>query len=396
MFSNCCKYNTGSAGQYFRLEAERQKRLWKEEILPDVRSKMKVDLSKRQKSLKNKPKPPPALAFAPDKVGSGDGSRKRVSTDDTAINNLTAHDIKPLPPWKCKRRRTEIEIPNMQCLASMLVADPFVVRVLVDTIQRILRADVLKSKTIPSGHPLLPSLFQLLNIARVSTQLCALNGKQCYIPGSGIRKVLQDGEFCPSYESIRNRLPLVAKLLLDSELDLRMVIGGDLHAAASQSVVARNIVQIHEWGGGSSSLYDIRAVVEGAFVYLMQPGNTNELAIQHQFPRFVTALDKLCEGNMINERPFFTSLSHALQRYKSKLPHSIRDLVTACLIRWLKVGDAVSRKTVLCSPLHECFVGLLNEVRLLYSARRFECAISLTSLLYISRVVVVVWQHVVI
>lgn len=361
MFSNCCKYNTGSAGQYFRHEAERQKKLWKEEILPEARSKINLDLSKRKKSLQNKPKPPLALAFAPNKAGSGDGSRKRVSTDDTAINNLTAQDVKPLPPWKCKRRRIETEIPNMQCLAAMMLADPFVIRVLVDTIQKILRADVLKSKSIPSGHPLLPSIFQLLNIARISTQLCSLNGKQCFVPSSGIRKVLQDGEFCPSFESIRNRLPLIAKLLLDSELDQRMVMGGDLHAAFLQSLVARNTIQIHEWGGGLSSLHDIRAVVEGAFVHLMQPGNTNEQAIQHQFPRFVTALDTLSEGNMLNERPFFMSMSHALLRYKLKLPHSIRDLVTACLIRWLKVGEKDS-KTVLCSPLHECFIYLLNEV----------------------------------
>ncbi|KAL7440143.1 hypothetical protein ACHAXH_007879, partial [Discostella pseudostelligera] len=361
MFSNCCKYNTGSAGQYFRLEAERQKKLWKEEILPAVRSKVKEDLSKRKKTLKNKPKPPPALAFAPGKAGSVDGNRKRACTDDTAISNLTAQDVKPLPPWKCKRRRTEIEIPNMQCLASMLLADPFVVRVLVDTIQKILKADVLKSKSLPSGRPLLPSIFQLLNIARISTQLCAFNGKQYYLPCSGIRKVLQDGEFCPSYESIRNRLPLVAKLLLDSELDQRMVTGGDLHAAALQGTVARHLVQIHEWGGDFSSLYDIRAVIECAFVYLIQPGSTNEQALQYQFPRFVAALDKVSEGNMLNERPFFMSMSHALLRYKSKLPHSIRDLVTACLIRWLKIEDTVARKTVLCSPLHECFMYLLTE-----------------------------------
>lgn len=323
---------------------------------------MKVDLSKRKMSLKNKPKPPPALAFAPDKAGSGIGCRKRGITDDTAINNLTARDVKPLPPWKCKRRRTEIEIPSMQCLASMLLADPFVIRVLVDTIQKILRMEVLKSKQIPSGHPLLPSLFQLLNIARISTQLCALNGKQCYLPGSGIREVLQDGEFCPSCESIRNQLPLVVKLLLNSELDLRMVMGGDLHAAAVQGVAALKTIQNHEWGGGSSILHDIRAVVEGAFVSLLQPSNTHDLAIQHQFPRFVAALEKLSEGKMLYERPFFMSVSHALLKFKSKLPRSVRDLVTACLIRWLNVGETVSRKAVLSSPLHECFMYLLNEV----------------------------------
>jgi hypothetical protein len=141
-----------------------------------------------------------------------------------------------------------------------------------------------------------------------------------------------------------------------------MVMGGDLHAAALQGVVARKTIQIHEWGGRSSSLHDIRAVVESAFVYLMQPSNTHEQAIQHQFPRFVAALEKLSEGNMLLERPFFTSMSHALLKFKSKLPRSIRDLVTAWLIRWLSVGETFSRKAVLSSPLHECFMHLLNEV----------------------------------
>ena len=106
----------------------------------------------------------------------------------------------------------------------------------------------------------------------------------------------------------------------------------------------------------------MKVIVEGAFVNLLIPGNTNEMALQHQFPRFVTALNALSGGNMLHERPFYASLTTTLLRYKSKLPHSTRDLVTNCLLKWLRTGDAVTSKTRLCSSLHEAIINLLNEV----------------------------------
>lgn len=356
----------GPAGQWFRTEAGRQKKLWKD-ILSKAKSNLKSELTKRKNALKRKPKPPPPLAFAPGKTEKSAKtpikSPTKEAKDDSAINNLNAEDIKPLQAWNYKRRKTEVVVPSMQCMAAMLIADPFVVRVLTDRIQKILRVDVLKEKGVPAGHHVLPSIFQLLNIARISTQLCALKGKHIYIPDAGLRKVLTDGEdFNPSYESTRNCLPLFSNLLLDAELDKRIAVGGDLHEAALQDIVAKQELQTKEWEG-TSRLYDLRTIVEGALVHLLQPGNSNEVALQSQFPRYVAALDNLSDGNMLNERPFFMSMSHALLRYKSKLPHSTRDLVTGCMLNWLKIEGSTDPDRVICSQLHECLINLLNEVR---------------------------------
>eukprot|EP00986_Skeletonema_menzelii_P005680 scaffold2111_cov146-Skeletonema_menzelii.AAC.9 len=371
MFANCVKYNVGDAGQWFRVEAQRQKQLWKEKIYPEAKSRLSTEKSKRKTALKKakanetastgtkKKKPPPPLAFAPGMKDTAvpTGEKKK---DDAAINNLTAKDVDPLPPWRYKRRKKEVEIPSLQCLASMLLADPFVVRLLVDKIEKIVRADVMQNKSVPSGNPLLPSLLQLLNIAKISTQLCAMKGKRLVIPDAGLKEIMMEGDDRNlPYETLRNFLPLFSKLLLDVDLDKRMAVGGDLHDAVSQSLLAPSDVMETEWNG-TSSLQDLRVIVEGAFIHLMQPGNTNEVALQNQFPRFVNALDKLSDGNMIHERAFITSLSHALLRYKTKLPHSARDLVTNVMIKWLRMSKD-SNETCLCSALHECFMRLLNE-----------------------------------
>ena len=193
--------------------------------------------------------------------------------DDAAISNLSVKDVDPLPPWRYKRRKKEIEIPSQQCLAAMLLADPFVVRLLLDKVEKIVRADVMKNKSVPSGNPLIPSLLQLLNIAKISTQLCAMKGRRVAIPDAGLKQVLMEGEDRSlSYETLRNFLPLFTKLLLDVDLDKRTAVGGDLNDAAAQSLLDRPDTIDAEWDG-TSSLQDLRVIVEGALIHLLQPGN---------------------------------------------------------------------------------------------------------------------------
>lgn len=141
-----------------------------------------------------------------------------------------------------------------------------------------------------------------------------------------------------------------------------MVLNGDLHDISRAGLLTHPVLLKTEWEG-SSSQHDMKVIVEGVFVSLLLPGNTNEIAIRHQFPRFVAALDALSGGDMLHERPFYASLTTTLLRYKAKLPHSIRDLITGCLLRWLRISNVTSSIDRLCSCLHEALLNLLNEVR---------------------------------
>ena len=207
-------------------------------MYPNAKKNFKAALDKRKKVLKqaktadqstagSKKRPPPPLAFGlsnkPVNTGPSDGAASKEIKDDAVINKLTAVDVDPLPPWT-KRRKTEndLSIPNMQCLASILLADPFVMRILLDKIIRMIRLDV-KGKSL---HPsiLLPSMIQMINIAKISVQLCAVKGKKYSIPDAGIT-LLNGTEESVSYKSIRRFLPLFSKMLLDVEVRLLLFVG---------------------------------------------------------------------------------------------------------------------------------------------------------------------------
>jgi hypothetical protein len=208
-------------------------------------------------------------------------------------------------------------------------------------------------------------MLQLLSMLQFSSSWCATGGKKFAIPDVGFKE-----EDPSSYASLRHFTPLLTRLLLETALDKRMAPGGDLHEAAVQALISQPPtewnIDISTYHSGTSFVA-MKSLVEGALVQLMQPGNSNEMALLVQFPRFVVALDKLSSAgsSMLSERPFYMSLIQALLRHKNKLAHSTRDLVVnTWLTKWIQppTSGTAGTFTTLSSPAHECFVFLLNEV----------------------------------
>ena len=384
MFANCIKYNIGKDGTWFRGEARRQEKVWKEDILSQARDLYKKETAKRRKQLERADqqdeakKKKAASETAEERKRRADNISKALkdasgSTDDNAITKLKGEDVDPLPPSKAKRRKKDMDYPSMPCIASMLLSDPFVVRIILDRILRSLRADVLGGKSIPAAHSIVPSLLQLLCITQFATQLCAVRGKRFIVPDAGLTKIVVDIEkLDPAaaaavnvpYASLRKYLPLLAGLLLQSDLDRRVASGGDLHEASASSLPSRPAADPKPWQD-ASSLTALRALTEGSMIHIVQPGQSNEAALTAQLPRFCAALHGLSGGSLGADRSFFMSLSQALLRYKRNLPHGIRDLVMSSWVGWIRdsIGDHQDKKNGgnMRLPVHECFVKLLNE-----------------------------------
>ena len=383
LFANCIKYNIGKDGTWFRGEARRQEKVWKEDILSQARELYKKETAKRRKQLERADqqdeakKKKAASETAEERKRRADNISKALkdasgSTDDNAITKLKGENVDPLPPSKAKRRKKDMDYPSMPCIASMLLSDPFVVRIILDRILRSLRADVLGGKSIPAAHSIVPSLLQLLCITQFATQLCALRGKRFIVPDAGLTKIVVDTEKLDSaaaaavnvpYASLRKYLPLLAGLLLQSDLDRRVASGGDLHEASASSLPSRSAADPKPWQD-ASSLTALRALTEGSMIHIVQPGQSNEDALTAQLPRFSMALRGLSGGSLGADRSFFMSLSQALLRYKRNLPHGIRDLVMSSWVDWIwdDIEDQEKKNGGnMCLPVHECFVKLLNE-----------------------------------
>ena len=378
MYSNCIKYNIGKDGTWFRGEARRQEKVWKDDILSQARELYKKETAKRRKQLERADQQDEAkkkkavLDTAEERKRRADKISKALkdasgSTDDNAITKLKGTDVDPLPPSKAKRRKKDMDYPSMPCIATMLLSDPFVVRIILDRILRSLRADVLGGKSIPAAHSIVPSLLQLLCITQFATQLCAVRGKRFIVPDAGLTKIPVDTDnLDPAaaaavnvpFASLRKYLPLLAGLLLQSDLDRRVASGGDLHDASSSSLPARPAADSKPWED-ASSLTALRALAEGSMIHIIQPGQSNEAALSAQLPRFCAALDGLSGGSLGADWSFFMSLSQALLRYKRNLSHGVRDLVMSSWIGWIRGNKQNSSN--MCLPVHECFVKLLNE-----------------------------------
>ncbi len=332
VFRNCINYNTGNAGQWFRGEARRQMKVFMDDIYPQ------------------------ALKFYQSAIGTrsiGLPKRKREGSSEAA-------SIEPLPGIKGKMQKKEVTHPSLPAVASMLLADPFVVRILLDRALRCLRIDVNRGATLPAAHHVLPSVLQLLHLASWSTRLCAIRGKLYALPDVGmIPPTEEDIISLTPFATLRRFSPILMRLLVESEVDRRMATGGDLHLVAQSREEQGN--PSNDEGQDLSHLDVLRSLTEGALVHICQPGNTHESSLAITLPKFYKALMHL-STNLWNQRPFFISLIQALLRHKSKLSRASRDIVAAAWLEWLGPDKTKNTKEgSMTSPAHECFIMLLNE-----------------------------------
>jgi hypothetical protein len=213
MFKNCVNYNRGPPGQWFRGEAKRQLKVFTDEILPQAKTLYTVELQKRN----------PEVSVS-----------KR---EEEEKNNLK---IAPLEPARKKQKvihNDEYSL-SMPVLAAMLLADPFVVQVLLDRVMRSMRLDTNKGTGIPAEHQVVPSIMQLLFLAQWSPQICAVHGRQFAISDSGLQipKSEHAIETISPYMSLRQYLPTMIHLLRDAELEKRLAVGGDLYTVAQSGL----------------------------------------------------------------------------------------------------------------------------------------------------------------
>jgi len=384
MYENCIKYNIGQPGQWFRGEARRQLKKWNDTVLKSSKDIYRLEMNKRGR--KKAVVPTPSVAVVDTKMeeaqriraqqqslmkklaGSkniGGEKRKHASIvgekNDDSITSLMSEDINPLSQSRNKKSKKDTDFPSMPALASMLLSDPFVVRLLLDRVQRAMRGDIIKDQGIPSIHKTTPSILQLLYIVQISTQLCAKRGKVYTVPDVGFHAITSSEDSSTEltdtepFIALRKYTPLVIKLILETEIDKRLSIGGDLY---SYSIPTRPETRAEDWAGSSSLSGVLICLVQGALVYLLQPGVSNEMALLVQLPRFFTALKELSGGNMIHEKSFYVSLSQTILKHKFKLPHSVRDLIVHNWLDWFQASDGASSMT---TAVHVCFIQLLNE-----------------------------------
>jgi hypothetical protein len=378
MFQNCIRYNIGKEGNWFRGEARRQQKKWKDEILSQSKDGYNREMNKRRTQLEN------ALGAQTNAVSKAlEESKKKeimekqrellqrankqrvgekrkadvISSGNSTNSNIA--EISPLPETVEKKKKKEMSIPSMPAIASMLLADPVVGRLLYDQILRAIKTDVLNKSSIPSDHSTIPSILQLINIANLSAKVCAVRGKTFVVPNGGLFDQSRDSDnnenahISEPFVILRQQIPKLANLLLTIDIDKR-ILSGDL-----QILSPLPDTQNEEWNFKSDvSKRVLLDLVEGALVHLIQGGISNEMALLKQCPRFVVAINNLSQGDMTSELCFFAALTQALLRYKIKLPHSVRDIIVEGWMSWMSKCE---KENITTSYLHSCFVALLLE-----------------------------------
>jgi hypothetical protein len=111
MFKNCVDYNRGANGVWFRGEAHRQGKVFREEIFPVARRMYQTELAKRS-----------APGPSEDLTTTGTG----VSSNFKRPGEHIGPAIAPLPPASKKRKKgvKDEYLPSMPTLACMLLSDP--------------------------------------------------------------------------------------------------------------------------------------------------------------------------------------------------------------------------------------------------------------------------------
>lgn len=341
MFKNCVDYNRGKAGQWFRGEADRQLKVFKAEIVPQAKKLYEAELKKRnpddddlKRKRQEEPKEPPMTPLA-----AVAKKRKVVETQECTL--------------------------SMPALASMLLADPFVVRLLLDRVLRCLRVDVLRGFSIPASHAVVPSLLQLLHMAKWSTQICAVRGRRYLIPDSGLMapEAVDALEAMIPFDSLRRYLPVLMQLSLEAELDKRVAVGGDLNPVADS--LSRAPIPTVTLDKESPPYQVVVALLEGLFVHVCLPGNSQEFSLSLTFAKFSKTLQQLA-GTIWDERAFFVSLVPTILRHKTRLNRTVRDTIISTWTGWVTDADGggskkKKKKGSMTSAGHEYLVLLFNE-----------------------------------
>ena len=349
MFRNCVDYNRGPTGQWFRGEAKRQLKVFTDEILSKSKNLFKVEQQKRN--------PDEDLA-----------ALKRKREEEEEKNKLK---INSLESGRKKRKLDSQEQSlSMSALASMLLADPFVVRIMLDRVLRSLRIDTAKGSGIPAEHRVIPSIMQLLFLAQWSPQICAVRGRQFIIFDSGLQlpKTVDAVESTLPYVSLRQYLPIIIHLLRDADLDRRLAVGGDLHTVTKSALPRPEPAPINIDGESPSLPQIAMALLQGAFINVCLPGNSQDVSLSISFTKFSKTFLELSHGNVVNEVAFFKSLVPVILRHKARLNKAVRDVIISTWLKWLKTppGGKIkdndnSTQGSIDSAAHEYLILLLNE-----------------------------------
>jgi hypothetical protein len=335
MYKNCIDYNRGNAGQWFRTEAQRQGKVFREEIFAQARRLYQNEIAKR--------------SVADEPVIS---NKRKPGVDTPEVYPLVAS-------IKKRKKESQEYLPSMPALASMLLADPFVVRIVLSRVLRELRRGVIDGSSLPVAHSIVPSLLQILHLTGWSSHICAIRGQKYFVPDAGFEasEASEDPGGATPFESLRRYLPLLLRLMLESELDRRVALGGDLYDAAQVTPLPPRPIMKESWTGGTQTEVMV-SLVEGSLVHICQPGNANDVSLPVTFPKFALALQHL-SATLRDDRAFFMCLVNALLKQKSKLSRSTRDAVVDSWLNWLRNEE--SDASTMESAAHECLIMLLNE-----------------------------------